>query len=110
VKARQESNSTGQAAGIQQRRSWRRVLASFLSILIGFPIAASFYAPTGVGYVQLPGDIIMLAVNCLCIWRFVACPWLPLLPKLLTLLLMIFPIFCALQFSGTYYLHCKYGS
>jgi DMSO reductase anchor subunit len=74
------------------------------------PLAGTFSAPTAVGYVELPGLIILLVAALICVACFVLCPRKPLLPKLVALALMVFPIFYALEFLGYDYLHIKYGS
>ncbi len=91
-------------------RSWRYVIVSIACVLLGIPVAATFYSPTLIGYVQLPGVVIALVVACCCTACFLRCPRLPITPKVVALVLIILPIFCFLQFLAYYYLHVLYRS
>ena len=80
------------------------MILSITCVLLGIPVAAGFSSPTAIGYVQLPGVIIALVVACCCTACFVWCPLRPLAPKLVAFVLILFPIFCFLQFAAYFYL------
>jgi hypothetical protein len=76
----------------------------------GSLVAAGFYTPTAIGYVQLPGVILFTVVGLICVACFLACPLKPIFFKNATLALMAHSLFWVL-FAWCYYsLHVRYGA
>ena len=75
---------------------------------VGFPFAASAYAPTAVGYVSLSGVMIFVALAVCCLVCFFICPPRPFAPKLITLALAGHALFWVLYSLGYYWLHLVY--
>jgi hypothetical protein len=70
-----------------------------------WPIAATFYSPTAIGYVQLPGVILFVLLAASCVACFILCPRRPFSPKLITLLLATHALYWALYASAYYWIH-----
>ena len=85
------------------------VVVSFVTLVLGLPIAFPFSTPTAVGFVQLPGVLIGVFVAGVCVVSFFFCPRRPLFAKLVSLLLCVPALFCALDFVAYYWLHVRYG-
>jgi hypothetical protein len=94
------SSSTG--------RSWKFVLISLASIVLGLPPALMFSTPTALGFVQLPGVIITFGVACCSVLCFLLCSRRPIAPKLTCLVLAILPLWITLDLVKDYYLHITY--
>jgi hypothetical protein len=90
-------------------KSWRCVVVSLITLVLGLSIALPFSTPTAVGYVQLPGVIIGVFVAGVCVVSFFLCPRRPLFAKLIALLLCVPALFCALDFVAYYWLHVRHG-
>ena len=91
-----------------QAGSWRLVLISVAVTVLVVPFAAAFGSPTAIGYVQLPGVLLFLALACCCVTCFLFCPLRPLIPKLIILLVSTFTLFWACYSVAYYWLHLMY--
>jgi hypothetical protein len=94
----------------QYQRSRRFLLISLAANVIFIPPALPFYSPTAIGYVQLPGILLAVSAAIACGASFFLCPRSPLGPKVVTGVLMIPVLFCALDFIAYYVLHLRWHS
>lgn len=90
-------------------RSWKFVVISVGIIVFGLLPGLMFSTPTALGYVQLPGVIIVSLVTCLCVVCFLLCPRRPLVPKLTCLTMVSILVLITLDILKDYYLHIRYG-
>ena len=95
---------------ITERFSWRLVAWSLLTTFSLWPVAVRFYAPTAVGFIQLPGVIIFTLAAAICILTFLACPRRPAFPKIILLVIAIHAAYWMLYSVSYFWLHVRYGA
>ena len=86
-------------------RPWAAISIATLTTALGWPIAARFYSPTAIDYVQFPGIVLFALVSTICTACFLYCPRRPLVAKLLVLALATNGFYWALDAVGYYCLH-----
>jgi hypothetical protein len=74
-------------------------MALALSVLV---VPAFSYALGPRSYVALPGTLTGIATAVICSWAFMQCPRRPLLPKLVTFLLLVPGLYIGFDCLSTY--------
>src|ERR1051325_6709181 len=87
---------------------WRCVALASVCTVVVLPIAAGFFSPTAIGYVQLPGVVLFLCLAVTCAAFFFVCPRRPLAPKVVSSFLAAHALFWAMYASVYYLLHSVY--
>jgi len=85
--------------------NWKFVYISVACLVVGLPIAATFYIRYQIGYYALPGVIITFIVACACVACFLLCQRRPIVPKFTTLALAVLALIRMIGFIGYYWLH-----
>ena len=75
-----------------------------LATLVLWPIAARFYSPTALGYVQLPGVLVFVALAIGCVLCFLLCPRRPVALKAIALIVATHALYWALDAIAYYWL------
>jgi len=82
---------------------WLFVPFSLMALVLSVLVVARFAFGLGAySFVALPGTLTGIVTAVICIWAFLQCPRRPLLPKLLTFLVLIPSLYIGIYCLSTY--------